>query len=281
MKRLIEVQVKGRPAERHELANALAWAGANGSESLVPHGTSISVPVQLTFSPLQEGVRVEVPGESAKWFVCEGSQVKRMVVRWETEIYLGDARFAFFEDAASARSKGVFSFLVGLLLIVLGALAFRLLTPESVARRDVEAPVLGPASGKCRETAPKARAARAHALERAAAAKKERSPFDGSDGVDALFLLGEARACFAGAGRIDDEARTDEALRDWTVRMNDDYASLRLRLRVALDQGFVADALRAAKGLETLLSRQRESAYAEWLRAVRRELERKAARTAS
>jgi hypothetical protein len=94
----------------------------------------------------------------------------------------------------------------------------------------------------------------------AALAKQERYPFDRSDGTEAVRLFQESRACFIQAGLSEDAGRVAEELQRWTSRIDEEYAALRLQLRVALDQRRHQDALSAVKGLQSLLG-ERGGAY--------------------
>jgi hypothetical protein len=102
--------------------------------------------------------------------------------------------------------------------------------------------------------------------------------FARAEGIEALQLLGVAGACYRQAAETRGAARAANELERWTGRLNEEYAALRLRLRVALDHGRHSEALLAVRGLQSLTGARPGTAYAEWLTALRRELDRKVTR---
>ena len=93
------------------------------------------------------------------------------------------------------------------------------------------------------------------------------------DDVGALFR--RARACYEVAGESEGATRMQSELSHQTERLNEQYATLRLRLRVALDRDRYGEALEAARDLEGLLVRHADSPYRRWLGLLQRTLERK------
>lgn len=184
-------------------------------------------------------------------------------------------------EPASLRKKRI---VVGLAaastIAVVGAALLLDLQPEEVSSREVEPPPLAVSVEGCPEQQPDSARHHAVAAEAAARAKEERQPFSRRDGVEALRLYAEAQGCYAAVGAEEDARRVQAELERWSAFMNDEYASLRLRLRLALDQKRFEEALSAARAIEVLLSAagSDEDPYRGWLGSVRRELERKVSR---
>jgi hypothetical protein len=111
--------------------------------------------------------------------------------------------------------------------------------------------------------------------ELAANAKRERYPFDGTEGLRAVERLQIARACFANAGASGDVERVELAAEALRRSLSEDLAAWRLRLERALQQDRRREALAAIKGLEALVIPLGETPYRAWLRDQRRRLERR------
>lgn len=152
---------------------------------------------------------------------------------------------------------------------------------EEASRREVEPPPLAPSVEGCPIEQPDAARHHAVAAEAAARAKEERQPFSRRDGVEALRLYAEAQGCYAVVGAEEDARRVQAEFERWSAALEEEYASLRLRLRLALDQKRFEEALATARALEILLGPAPgadEDPYRSWLGAVRRELEWKVSR---
>jgi len=178
--------------------------------------------------------------------------------------------------------------LVSLLLapvvfIALGLSAYRAASQDDASTYEGPAPALFDERqvGPCPERESSITEHRARDHERAALAKQERSAFDATDGVDAVFPFREAQACFQLAGKADDASRVANELSQWSGRLNERYATLRLQLKVALDKQRHADALAAVRELQALLAHQEEGPYRQWLGQLSRTLEQKLAQPRS
>ena len=111
--------------------------------------------------------------------------------------------------------------------------------------------------------------------ERSALAKEERSAFSVADGAQALGLLSESEACYRLAGNTVDAERLKAELVRWTGQTNEDYAAVRLRLRIAIEHQRWGEAMDAVQHLQALLVDHGKQPYTEWLSGLRHELERK------
>jgi hypothetical protein len=169
---------------------------------------------------------------------------------------------------------------VPLLAVVVGAVSLYLGAESPASSREVAAPELFSADEPCPDRNPATAGHRAHESERIAHAKQQRFPFDRTDGLHAALRLAEARACYRLAGQSEAEQRAATDLKRWQGHMNEEYAALRLQLRLALDQSRTEDALTAVKALQTLLPEE-PGEYSDWLSQLRRELEGRIAKARS
>ncbi len=175
------------------------------------------------------------------------------------------------DDVRKAEKKGVSPVLIvgALVAIALAtALVLKHAKKPSLASGMPEAPALLAVALTCAEQGPVA-LARASEAEQSALAKAERYAFDAHDGVDAVRLYGLAQSCYAQGGDSASAQRARKAQDGWTQRMNGEYQSHRLRLRLALDRGATTDAYREAHGLTAML-RGHTGPYLEWLSSIER-----------
>jgi hypothetical protein len=276
LKRYVEVHRPEKAAERRELGGALVWRDGALAE---PDG-AVSLTIGLEIVPEDEGVRLTAPSSESGAFSLEGRDCREALVPWGGEVYFDGARLTFLRDAAPRRPNALVLGLAVVVLAVTAVLGLGGLEDSAPGTAEVEAPPLEPAAAKCPDEEPSLAARRAREAERGAEAKRQRYPFDKRDGVEATVLFGEAVACYGQAGEPEAEARARAALAEWTRDLNEDYAGARLRLRVAREHGRHAEALGALRELEALVG-HRDGPYLDWLKALRRDLERKAKRSGS
>lgn len=279
-KRILELEVSGEHTRRQELEGERLVIGTGSDTSIRVVGASGVLPRHVEVSLDPTGARLAVVEEAPNGVVFRGSEHRKVHVPWGEEAYVGNLRLMFLDESEqSGRSKGPLLILAPLLVLAVFGVLTGAFKPASPSAQTIDAPTLAETPVACSASDSATTGHRALEAEHAARAKAERFLFDFSDGVDALRLYREAVACFDRAGRTADVARARTELADWQGRVNDEYAAMRLRLRVALDHDRYADALRAVKELQALLSDRPESAYLEWLARVRRELETKAAKS--
>jgi hypothetical protein len=204
-------------------------------------------------------------------------------VPWGGEVFIGNVRLTFLKDSPNRRTSPVLLLLTPVVFIVLGLGAYQAALPDDAYTHEVPAPPLFDEHqvSQCPEAEPSVAERRARLDERAALAKQERSAFDATDGMDAVSLLREAQACFQSADQADNASRMTDELSRWSGRLNEQYTTLRLRLRVALDKERHADALATVRELQTLLAHLKEGPYRQWLGQLGQTLERNVARPSS
>jgi hypothetical protein len=274
MAKFVELHVRGSQPVELELPPGRATLGSgSGSDLRVPESSGL-LERHLLLTPSESGVTVSVAAHAPGALNFRGQELREALVPWGDEIYIAKLRLAFSARGAEKNRSSALLLLAPVLLLLIGMAAFTDGEPEIAPTDSVEAPALaGPPT--CRETEPERATRRAREAEHAASAKMQRSAFVTREGVEALDLLAESSACFRAAGLADESARLDAAYTKWHERLNDDYASARLRLQVALSSERTESALGAVRELEALLSARPPSPYTEWLAELRRKLERK------
>jgi hypothetical protein len=265
------------PSERHDLVDDQVSFGTSPEATIrVRESTQLAVSL-LLLAVRPDAVTVQIPERIPGTLTFRGQATRAVAVPWGEDVYVGGVRLAFVTTGGSR--KGANSAVVlGVTIALLAAAAaiLRWSDPASPTAQDADPPVLASAASCAEQTRESANGRAAKALDEAHA-KQKRAPFDRTDGVEALKLLSEAKACFDMVGLTAQAMAAEQERAAWQQQMDEEYAALRLRLRVALDQNRVADALTALKGLEALVATQARSPYRAWLSSIRRELERRSA----
>ena len=283
MKYFVEIHIPGRNPQRHALLGDRLTLGTGAAASIrVPACTGFEAE-QLELFTNDHGVRVQVPTGTQGALVFDGSEHRSVSGPWGCEVFVGNVRLAFLSDSSGRRSSPVLLLLAPVVLILSGLGAYRAALPNDASALEVAAPPLFDEQpiGSCSQSEPGVAEHRARDDERAALAKEERSAFDATDGMDAVPLFNQALACFQVVGKTEDISRVASELSSWRSRLNEQYATLRLRLRLSLDSERHADALAAANELRALLAHQQEGPYWQWLVQISRTLEHKLSKSGS
>ncbi len=279
MRYFVEIHATGMPSERHDLVDDQVSFGSSPEATLRVRGSvQLAVPL-LLLAVHPDAVTLQIPERIPGALTFRGEITRAVAVPWGEDVYVGGVRLAFV--ATSGSRKGPSSAVVlaaTVALLATGAAILRWADPAIPTAADAEAPALASAAACAEPFADGAGSRAAKALVEARA-KQARAAFDRTDGVEALKLLSEAKACFETAGMTAQATATAREHAAWQQQLDEEYAALRTRLRVALDQNRAADALQALKGLEALLSvaTPERSPYRAWLSSVRRDLERRTA----
>lgn len=276
MRYFVEIHATGMPSERHDLLDDQASFGTSPEATIRVRGsTQMAVPL-LLFALHPDAVTVQIPERVPGALTFRGEAKRSVAVPWGEDVYVGGIRLAFVGTSGSRKGPNSAVVLaVTVAFLAAGAAILRWADPASPTAHDAEPPALASAASCAEQSTDGANGRAAKALAEAHA-KQKRAPFDRTDGVDALKLLSEAKACFDTAGLTAQATAAEQERAGWQQQMDEEYAALRLRLRVALDQNRVTDALTALKGLEALVATQARSPYRAWLSSVRRDLERRA-----
>jgi hypothetical protein len=281
MKTFVEIHCPGAYAERHELAAERVSIGTGTEATIrVPSVTGLESEQVELFAGDQD-VRVQIPPGVKGKLVFEGAEQRRVRVPIGGEVFIDNVRLSFLRVSAHRRLHPLLLLAIPSVAILAGLGAHNATQPGDPCSIEVPAPALFDAHqvATCPNTDPLAAEHRARQDERAARAKQERSAFFSSDGPEAAALLQQAMACFQRANKRNDAERVSRELLLWKGRLNEHYATLRLRLRAALDNDRTTDALSAVKELKSLLAHQQDSPYRQWLMQVGRDVEVKRARS--
>jgi len=279
MKMFVEIHIAGSNPERHELVGERVTLGT-AEVAMIRFNQACGFGAELVeVFPGEQGVRVDIPTGMKGTLTFEGTEQRRVRVPFGGEVFVGTGRLTFLKVLERRRSPVV---MLGatVALLALGLQVYRSSVPEDPTTHDVAPPGLfdGQAAEVCAEAQADVALGKAQNDERAAYAKVERSAFVVEDGVVAVRLFQHARACYEVAGKSAELARMVAELQRQTERLNEQYATLRLRLRVALDKDRYSEALGATRDLQGLLSKQADSSYRRWLGQLEQTLERKAAK---
>jgi hypothetical protein len=273
MSHFLEIHFPGSATERHEIVGAEARIGSAPSATIRPeHGEQLD-PEQLKLVPTDAGCHVSLMPGVAGPLMFGGAPHWEALVPWGDEVFLRGVRYTFLSGTRSAKRPSSVVLFVALVGLAFGGYLI-LGNPggSDASKMEIDPPSLVAPSGACSEASPAAAGEHGARAERAALAKEERSAFDVTDGVGALTSLAEASACYNTAGNAESVARAQSELARWTAQMNEDYAATRLRLKLALEHRRFSEALDAAAHLQAIVPK---GPYADWLGALRRELERK------
>ncbi len=283
MKTFVEIHIPGAPAARHELLGERVTLGTGSEASIRLPGTSGFEAEQVELFTSERGVLVQLSTGIKASFVFEGAEHRSAQAPWGGEVFVANVRLTFLKDPAARRASPVLLLLAPVAFILLGLGAYQAATPDDASSHEVPAPPLFDEHQaiRCPEAEPAVAEHRARDDERAALAKQERSAFDATDGVDALSLFREARVCFELAHNTEEASRLVDEVSRCSGRLNEQYATLRLRLRVSLDKDRSADALAAVREMQALLAHQAEGPYRQWLTQLGRTLEHKVAQPGS
>jgi len=279
MKAFVEIHWPGGCAERHELTAERVSIGTGTEASIrVPITTGFEVE-QLELFTGERDVRVQIPPGIKGRLTFEGAEQRRVRVPIGGEVFVGNVRLSFLGAPAHQRIHPLLLLAIPGVAIIASLWAYNAAQPDDPSSRDVPAPSLfdDQKSVTCPATEELAAEHRAQQFERAARAKQERSAFFPSDGPDAAALLNLAAACFEYANKHEDAERMGKELSHWKQQLGEQYATLRLRLRAALDNERTVDALSAVRELKSLLAHQQDGPYRQWLEQVSRNVESKLA----
>jgi hypothetical protein len=271
MSYLLEVQVPGAPAEEHELRLGSMKVGRGEAAdlrigALADHHLDLQVSADL--------VTVSVVGALAP-LVFEGVPERRAAVPWGAEIFVEGVRLSFL--ATEQKRRTLHPLLALALCVAVVGLAWQggAAASEAADASAVDPPPLLVPAVVCPEPDVARAPIRARAEEQAALAKQARYPFDPREGLEGLGRFQVALGCYEAAG---DPAGTERARTGSEVlrkRLTEDLSSLRLQLDRALEQERFRPALSAVRELEALTAPLGDVPYVLWLRAQRRQLERK------
>ncbi len=277
----VEIQVPGLPSQQHELLETKTTVGSGPEAQIRLRETSGLCASHLELTAEREGTLVALAADAPGSVVFRGQPGRSFRVPWGEEAYVGSTRLGFVAKERKTQRHGLL-LLLPLALLAVGMTVIPKVDGEIDLGADIDPPpLLGATGAPCQERDPGVAGRRAREAERAARAKMERFAFVASEGLAARDLLAESVACYRAAGANTDGERVQVLFDEWSRRMGSEFAAERLRLKVALDGKRHEDALSAVRSLQALLAERPASPYSTWLEDLRRQLERKAAKSGS
>lgn len=280
MRYFVEIHGAGVVSQRHELLDEQAALGATPEASVrveMRDGTDMPL---ILLARQAEAIAVRLPERVPGTLTFRGEPTRTALVPWGEDVYVGSVRLAFVAESGKPGRSGGVVLAVGLLAAAaLGAALVGSGQFGTPKQTEIEPPPLGEATTTCAEHGiDPAKALASQVLSRARS-KRQRAPFDRADGVEALGLFGQAKACFEVAGEPTEAEMARQERAELQTQLDEEYAALRLRLRLSLDQKRYADAAAAVQALERLLAPKGPSPYRAWLTDLRQDLERRVRRS--
>ncbi len=142
---------------------------------------------------------------------------------------------------------------------------------EFVSGAAPQAPDLFDPTKTCPKTGTDAEWLAAQALEQGLA-KVERYAYEAHDGIEGVNLLSKAAVCAKSAGKPEIEQAASQRMTSTRKRIEDDLASHRTKLELALRESRYDEAFGEADDLKDLVA-HRKGAYLDWLTTLQHNLE--------
>jgi len=271
MKTKLEVSIPGE-ADRHFPVDTRAVIGKGPTADIsldVPGVIAQHFRVKLGTNDVD--VRL-APG--ARPLAYEGHPFSGGAIPYGADFYLDRVRFCCVKPKQETNSK-VLPLLLACVVVVGGVVAMMLANRndlESTAEANEQEVVLFPEAPACPQADAAGAARRAFALEKAAAAKRERYRYAAHDGLDAGRLYAQASKCYLTAGDQAGKQRVDQAGDAWRQQLTEEFRAARLRLRTTLQDRDLNGALNAISSLRRILQGE-AMPYATYLATTEREIQ--------
>jgi hypothetical protein len=260
---------------RHDFtAERITMGRADEADISVPEAEELE-PIHLLIMPRPDGVWVSAARECRTRVTIDGKPFENGVVARGTEIDIGSVTVHLLDPriARKGGKGGELAMQIGIIAVCI-AIAIPLLMKRSepgLAMPNTPAPALfdAPESAGCPSKEPTAGAT----LAADGYAKMVRYPYDAQDGVAAVTLFDQARACMTAAGAGAGATERVDALRGrLATQMEDEYRVRRLQLAVVLAAEKWDDALAEIKYLTALLA-HRPGPYVDSLRLMKQRVQ--------
>ncbi len=277
MEAYVEIIREDGTLERHPL---------HGEQTTVGRSPTAGVPIPDGHDLEPEHVRIIPRGGEGCWVAIKtgakrgakvrGEPFQHGIVPWGTEIDIGGFKLRVTDSLPKEKKEGQSSPVVAIGLVgIVAVLGWLMLSDPARTNLEMQAPTdplsLFDAEAPCPATG-------AQALYRAdqdaehALAKSERYPFDSGDGIESVMLYRRAQACYVISGEPESAARMQREAEWMRQRIEEDFATHRVRLERAMTQERWPDALVETRAL-IALTRHRNHPYVEWLQRNARRLQ--------
>gem|GEM_PF-4573131 len=218
-------------------------------------------------------------------FTFDGRPSRGCLVPWGQDLFQGSIRLSVQAESALAGKQTSPLVWVALLVVPLAVLSF-VYKPRGAVELHISPSDHPPALFG---TAPPCSAADDGALDRAgvaqqlAFAKNERGVFEPRDAADSVYLMREAAACYAQAGREGLSQRATDTADSWVEKLSMVYRRVLLELQLARRSNDMPGIISSARRLTVLLSHAgpESSSFLTWLDEEMREKRAKQAASAS
>jgi hypothetical protein len=270
MEAYVEIIREDGSLERHRIEGDQVTVGRSPTAGVpIPDGRDLE-PEHLLIAPRGDGCWVAVAQGARVPAKVRGQIFQHGMLAWGTEIEIGSIRVRVTDSLPKeqkTRDQKVSPVTVIGGVAVVGVLAWTMLSEPEGSGLEMEAPSDPVELFDQQVTCPTSGAQALYTADEdaeAALAKSERYPFDASDGVESVMLYRRAQACYAAVGQTQAAIRVQHE-GDWMQRrIEEDYATHRLRLERAMEQQRWADALLEIRAL-LALTRHRDHPYVQWL----------------
>lgn len=278
MEAYVEIIREDGTLERHPLSGDHTTVGRSAMAGVpIPDGHDLE-PEHLRITPRgSEGCWVAIAQDAKREARVRGEPFQHGMLAWGTEIDLGGIRLRVTDSLPKEVKDGQRPSPIVILglVAILAVLAWTMAGEPNRTNLELQAPTeplqLFDAEVGCP-------VAGANALYRAdqdaehALAKSERYPFESGDGIESVTLYRRAQACYVTVGEPEPAARMQREAEWMQARIEEDYATHRMRLERALAQERWPDALFETRAL-IALTRHRNHPYVEWLERNARRLQ--------
>lgn len=264
----VEVVYEDGRKDRFPIEGAQVTLGKSGTAGIsLPTSGELELEHLLIAPRGKEGCWVSTSQGARTPTKLKGKTFDSGMVGWGSELVIGSVRIKLTNKKPSKGGEGPSKVVLLGGVAIVGVVLFMIMKPgqESVPTGEgIEPPDLFASLPTACEDADADSAA--ERLEYAAHSRGDRYSYDPQDGVMAVMLYAQAKACYEQAGKGDQAETMDEARQAMQEKVNADFAAIRLRLHHALSVEDWDAAEREAEALDALTSELGdEDPYTAWL----------------
>lgn len=269
----VEVVYEDGRKDRFPIEGAQVTLGKSGTAGIsLPTSGELELEHLLIAPRGKEGCWVSTSQGARTPTKLKGKAFESGMVGWGSELVIGSVRIKLTNKKPSKGGEGPSKVVILGGLAIVAVVLLMVLKPgqESLPSGEgIEPPDLfATLPSECSEDDP---ADAAERLEYAAHSRGDRYSYDPQDGVMAVMLYAEAKACYEAAGDSERAEVMDQSRQAMQEKVNADFAAIRLRLHHALSVEDWEAAEREAEALDALTDELGdEEPYTAWLDRVLR-----------
>ncbi len=271
MNAYVEVVHEDGRKDRFPIEGAQVTLGKSGTAGIsLPTSADLELEHLLIAPRGKEGCWVSTSQGARTPTKVKGKDFSSGMVPWGTELVIGSVRIKLTDRQPSASEGPSKVVLLGAVAII--AVVALMLMPQGEdmmpSGEGIEPPDLfADLPTQCQTDGEDA----AERVEYAAHSRGDRYSYEPEDGVQAVRLYAEAKACYEQAGQGDRARLMDDARENLQSEIEADFAAYRLRLHHAVSIEDWRAAEREAEAIASLTKRlDREHPYKAWLERVLR-----------